>query len=78
MAPSVLLNKRTLRTRVDLIRPCVEATVKGKQEQMKEAHDKKARDRKFFCGDTVFVYNFLGTPKWLPEVIEQTLGPTVF
>ena len=78
MAPSVLLNKRTLRTRLDLIRPCVEATVKGMQEQMKEAHDKKSRDRKFFCGDPVFVYNFLGTPKWLPGVIEQTLGPVSF
>ena len=36
---------------------------------------KKLETGRAFC---VFVYNFLGTPKWLPGVIEQTLGPVSF
>ena len=78
MAPSVLLNKRALRTRLDLLRPSVQDKVHLKQEQMKKRHDVHSKLNDFVCGDPVYVYNFIGTPKWLPGVIEEKSGPVSY
>ena len=77
-APSVLLMKRRLRTRLDLVRPDLEAKVETKQGQMKDRHDSKSKDRQFFIGDSVYARNFLGKPKWLAGVIEENRGPVTF
>ena len=59
MAPCELLMKRKLRSRIDLVKPDVSTKVERNQSKMKDRHDKKAKDRTFYAGDTVFVRNLL-------------------
>ena len=77
-SPAVLLQKRALRTRLDLIRPCGDEKVKAKQEIMKQQHDRHAKDRTFLCGDPILAYNFHGTPKWIRGTVQQVLGPVSY
>ena len=77
-SPSMLLMKRKLRSRLDLLRPDVEAKVHSNQIKMKQQHDKQARSRSFYVGDAVFARNFLNKPKWMSGVIQEKLGPVSF
>ena len=76
--PSVLLNKRRLRTRLDLIRPDLQAKVEFSQDRMKAQHDKHSKSRILEIGDTVYCRNFRGNPKWISGVITKQLGPVSF
>ena len=79
IAPSEILMKRKLRSRLDLLRPNLSAHVLDKQSEMKENYDAKTKTRSFYEGDPVFIRNFLGGGvKWLPGIVERLLGPYTF
>ena len=70
-APCVLLNKRLLRTRLDLVKPDIVENVQESQSKMKIKHDVHAKERNLYVGDPVICLNFGVGPKWLPGVIEE-------
>ena len=78
IAPCELLMKRKLRSRIDLIKPDISVKVEDSQSKMKERYDTKSKKRSFYCGDKVFVQNFIGLPKWIPGSIETVLGPLTY
>lgn len=77
LAPSEMLMKRKLKSRLDLVFPNVENQVQEKQYKQKQYHDKKSVNRQINAGQTVFARNFANssTVKWITgEVIKQS-GP---
>ncbi|CAG2235627.1 unnamed protein product [Mytilus edulis] len=80
LAPSELLMKRKLKSRLDLVFPNIEKRVQERQQKQKHYHDKKSVNRQINVGQGVFARNFaIGSKiKWIPgEVIKQS-GPLSF
>ena len=78
VSPSELLQKRHLRSRIDMIKPDLSTSIQDKQVKMKKRHDIRAKERVFHCGDPVMAYDFLHSPKWKPGVVEEILGPVTY
>ena len=79
ISPAELLQGRKLRSRLDLVRPDVEARVMQKQEAQKKSHDKTAGSRDFQKGERVYARNFSQTgPKWITGTISEITGPVSF
>ena len=76
--PSTLFLGRSLRTRLDLLRPSVEKYVCERQAAQKELHDKTSKQRDFFIGQQVMTKNLRPGPTWVPGVIVERLGPVTF
>ena len=74
-APSELFMGRSLRTRLDLLRPNLEESVVRKQAQQKMKHDQHSKFREFQIGQSVLARNYRPGPLWLPGVIEERTGP---
>ena len=55
--PSELFLDRSLRTRLDLLRPELGVTVSEKQAEQKKYHDLHSRKQNFFIGERVLVHN---------------------
>ena len=79
--PAELLLGRKPRTHLDLIRPessgstpqlakapskAVQMRVAQSQHRQKEGHERRAKQRNFTVGQSVYVRNFSGHPLWLP------------
>ena len=62
----------------DQLRPSIQENVLQKQAYDKQRHDTHAAERTFMTGDSAWVLNFQGKPKWMPTVIESQLGPLTF
>ena len=75
LSPAELFLKRPLKTRLDLLRPSVERKVLQNQANQKKHHDAHSKDRSFDIGETVWVANLRGEPKWLRGVIIEQTGP---
>ena len=58
-APEVLFLNRSLRTRMDLVRPDTLGRVAKKQTAQKVHHDGDAKFRELFVGQNVMVKNFI-------------------
>ena len=71
--PSMLLMKRKLRTRLDLLKPSVQRHVENKQNSSAERTASRYL-RQFQRGDTVIVRNYGTGDKWLPGKISEVLG----
>ena len=71
--PSMLLMKRKLRTRLDLLKPSVQRHVENKQNSSAERTASRHL-RQFQKGDTVMVRNYGTGDKWLPGKISEVLG----
>ena len=78
IAPADLLMGRTLRSRLDILKPHVEQRVPDKQLRQKVDHDKLSRTRHFSTGDHVFVRNYAKGEKWLPAKLIDSSGPLSF
>ena len=78
MAPSSLFLHRSLRTRLDLLRPNQESHVTQKQSQQKATHDKKAKFREFHVGQTVMARNLQVGDDWVPATIIERTGPVSY
>ena len=79
-APCTLFLGRSLRTRLDLLLPCVQSKVTHRQAQQKQQHDQHARLRVLEPGQSVMVRDKRpNTPTtWIPGVIVQQRGPLTF
>ena len=53
----------------------LETRVRQSQERQKTGHDQHARHRTFKVGDTVYVLNHRGSPKWNSAVVAKLSGP---
>ena len=76
-APAEMLMGRRPKSKLDLLRPDIKATVMRKQEKQKEGHDQHAQERQLKPGNNVYVRNFSSnsSQKWLPGVIMTQRGP---
>jgi transposase InsO family protein len=74
-SPSLLLQKREIRTRFDLLRPDRRSRVAERQQQQKVDHNRNKRVRSFSVGQSVMVKNFRPGPDWIPATIVEKLGP---
>ena len=79
-APSELFLKRELRTRLSLLRPDLNNTVKAKQELQQRNHDKGGKaERSFKVNDNVRVRNFTrGKELWLRAHVTKVCGPRTY
>ena len=75
ISPAMLLMNRTLRTRLDAIRPSVASHVEQKQFQQKAHHDVHSQKRSFEEGEEVYVRSFGRGDKWSAGSITAERGP---
>ena len=61
--------------RFDLLHPKPESTVLDRQSRQKSSHDRRAKDRAYFVGQSVMARNLRPGPDWIPAVIIQRLIP---
>ena len=73
--PCMLLMNRQLRTRLDLLRPDIDAQVSNKQADQKISHDQHCRNRELMIGQRVMVCNLRPGPTWIPGTIIERSGP---
>jgi len=78
VTPAELLLGRCPRSRLDLLKPHTAERVENKQLQQKKQHDRRAVDRRFEIGTSVFVKNYGPGSKWIPGVISRITGPMSF
>ena len=74
-SPSVPLQGRELRTRLDLLRPNCENHVVSQQSNQVQHHDQHAKPQQFQVGQQVMVRNYRSGPQWCPAVVKSCLGP---
>ena len=67
--PAELLFGKTLRTRLNLLRPDVSTKVQDAQASQKEHHNKRSKERYFQVGQSVLVENNRPEPKWVVGTI---------
>ena len=70
----MLLMNRQLHTRLDLLRPDIDAQVSNKQADQKISHDQRSRNRELKIGQRVMVRNLRPGPTWIPGTIIES-GP---
>lgn len=75
--PAELFLKRTLRTRLSMVKPDLAKVVEQKQGKQKFHHDKRAKGRMFQPKDRVLVRNFRGgkDDKWIAGIVVRKKGP---
>lgn len=78
VAPCELFLGRTVRTRLDLLKPDPAEHVMQQQAKQKEKHDLRARYRDLHIGQKVMVRNMRTGPTWIPGEIIQQLGPVTY
>ncbi len=71
VTPVSLFLGRSLRTRLDLMRPELEKIVSDKQAVQKRQHDQHACRRVLHIGQHIMVKNLHPEPPWIPGVITQ-------
>ena len=77
-SPAELMFGRKLCTTLDLLKPIVAVKVHQKQTQQKVTHDQHAKHHSFDEDSSVFVYNFHGSPQWLPAIVIKQTGLVTF
>ena len=78
-APALLLQKRQIRTRLDLLKPGRNERVVHCQQKKKAEHDASAQQTTFSQGEVVYAHNFgAGSSRWLPGVIQEISGPVSY
>ena len=75
VAPCTLFLGRSLRTRLELLRPDLQQRVCEKQAKQKSHHDQHAKTRHFEIGQLVMVRNLRPGPTWIPATIAEQRGP---
>ena len=77
-SPCSLFLGRSLRIRLDLLKPNPQESVAAKQAIQKRQHNQHARERIFTPGQPVMVKNMLSGDAWIPGVVLSQLGPLTF
>ena len=78
VSPAELFLKRSLRTRLDLMRPSLRSRVEAQQALQKNQHDRHTKDRLFDVGQSVLARNLRAGPKWIPGVMVEKTGPVSY
>jgi hypothetical protein len=78
LPPCELLMKRTLRTRLDLMRPDVEKTVGEAQQRQKTAYRSSQQSKEFKEGDLVWARNYREGDKWVPAKVVSRQGTLTY
>ena len=78
VSPSSLFLGRTLRTRLDLLKPDLSSHVRRCQDLQKTHHDQHSRKREFSIGQNVWVKNVHGRPRWISGIITEIHGPVSY
>jgi len=78
VTPAELFMKRPLRTRLDLLKPCLRSKVLSRQADQKRQHDAHSRNCEFDVGETVLARNLRDGPKWLTGTIVERTGPVSY
>ena len=78
LPPCEMLMGRKLRSRLDLLKPDVQARVISKQAKQKSNRDKHGKPRTFVEGERVYAKNFGQGNRWLPGLIVSSKGPVSF
>ena len=73
--PAMLFLGQQLRTRFDLLQPCLEKKVIEHQASQKQLHDQHSRMREFELGDGVLVKR---NSEWFAGVVSSRLGPATY
>ena len=76
--PCNLFMGRSIRTRLDLIRPDIAQQVCEKQATQKHYHDKHTQGREFVVGQRVMVKNFRPGPTYVAGTITNIVGPLTY
>lgn len=76
--PSELFLGRSLRTRLDLLRPDLGEHVSKKQGEQKKSHDHHAKGREFFIGQRVLTRNLRRGPRWVLGTVIERKGPLTY
>ena len=78
-SPADLFLHRHVCTRLDLLKPCTKETVRKRQYQQKDRHDRSAADRSFSVGDAMYLRSTVGgDPKWIPGLVVRQTGPVSY
>ena len=77
-SPAELLLGRQPRSRLDLLHPDANASVKISQSRQKFYHDTHTKARSFQVGEKVYARSFVGSPTWLPATVQDQTGPLLF
>ena len=72
MSPAELMFGKTLRTRLDLLRPDLKQSVKSNQK--KQVDNSTSRVRTISVGERVMVRDYLGENKWVPGIVKRKFG----
>ena len=75
VAPCELFLNRSVRTRLDLLKPDIKRNVGWKQAQLKSDHDGSKQETKMHVGQKVMVQNYRDGTKWMAGVVLQSCGP---
>ena len=74
-SPASLFLARSMHTRLDLLWPSVEQCVHEKQSSQRDLHDKCAKARQFAVGTAIMARNHRSSPRWVPGIVLEWLGP---
>ena len=79
VAPAELLMGRRLRSRLDLLKPNIAATVEHNQLKQKLNRDGQRPYRVFDKGGSVYIQDFTANKqKWIPGTIQKATGPVSY
>ena len=69
---------RSLRTRLDQLKPDIASRVREQQWNQKRQHDLHSRSRMLTVGDIVWVRNFCDGPTWISGTVVKVTGPVSY
>ena len=76
--PAQLFMNRPLRTRLDVMKPNLNESIRKRLHTQMQSHKNSSRLRSFEVDDKVYVRDFRGKEKWAPGIIKKVLGSLVY
>ena len=77
-SPAELMWGRTLRSKLDLLRPDVDQKAQRATDRQKSSHDVHSSQRQFAVNETVYARNYGSGPQWLPGRIVSLQGHVMY
>ena len=77
-SPAELMWGRTLRSKLDLLRPDTDQRAQQAADRQKLAHDLHSSQRQFTVNETVYARNYGSGPQWLPGKVVGLQGTAMY
>ena len=77
-SPAELMWGRTLRSKLDLLRPDIEQRAQQAADRQKMAHDSHSFQRQFAVNETVYARNYGSGPRWLSGTVVGLQGTAMY